>query len=669
MQRKRPVATLCGWTPRCQCRLRGPQKPIGEPLRLRLQPALFVLFTMLLYAAVQLHFDRAGMYQISGDEPHYLVNGLSIAQDGDLKLDNNYAALNNPGIGPLFPHAYETANGWYPFRGIGVPLLVAWPGTYFGAVGARVALALLVGLLTLPVYYVARRVLHDSTLSIAVSAAFLWALPFVVCAGLLFPDVLTGALSFAATALLFARTDAVWRLRDRVLFACAVSAICVVYWRHLPVLGVFALAFIAQSLWLHGVRSVAQFKLRALFSRPSFRQDLGVLVALALCVAFTAAYILWYQLTSRGDGFIYITAPWRWIEPFVGHHLDQNHGILWRNPLLWLALPGWYLLWRQQRALFVLIAALYVVLLLPQCMTDMQYGAHGIGGRYTWNFIWLWFFPLCAMIAWMRDIRHAGRCLGALIGASFFWQLTMAPQWFTGAQGNRLLMFQSVKTPFTGSILGEARWILPAFNFDGSAFSSLLNLWWLALVLLALAFVPLMRLIRIPRQRLIAALAVSVATLGVSLLGLARSSQPSTLAIEADYIASDEPLLNEARTRAPGQGGFVGYYARFKLAPGHYRCEFDYTAPLGGVGWELRRAAQMGNSARIDIGVLPPVSESHPRGRPLSDASFNFNVGIDDEWPIAGVSLWTDGTGPVSLRSINLTRLGPPTGPSGQPQD
>ena len=636
----------------------------------RLRALLFVLLTALLYAAVPIYFDRTGMYHVTGDEPHYIINGLSIARDGDLKLDNNYREWTAFAIGPMFPHAYSTADGWYPFRGLGVPLIVAWPADWFGPVGARVALALLMALLCWPVYRVALHTLGDQNWALALSGGFLWALPFLVCAGLVFPDTITGALTFSALAAILLRRDAKWNASSRIAFALATSMICLVYWRHLPVLGVLALAFLAQSLHLHGVRSFAEFDLRRLLRLPTVRADLAVLVTLTLTVAATTAYILLYKLTSRGDGFFYITPVWAWVEPFVGHHLDQNHGILWRNPLLWLALPGWYLLWRQNRALVVLIAALYLVLFIPQCITDMKYGAHGIGGRYSWNFIWLWFLPLCASANWLRE-THAGRQFLAIsLGVGALIQIVMAVRWLSPETGELLLMATAPKVAFETNIFAELRWLLPWFNLEGSSFRNPLNAWWMAMVALALATVPLTRLLRTrPSAQIAAACLLVLSGVLASLWGLNRSFDEQEWRFGVNAIYTEFPVKEGAITRPTGASGYVGYAMVLRLPPGRYRVSYSYLAPLGGAAWELRRAIRMGTTHRIDTGPLASTSELTRNGFENSKTEFEFNVGNGDLWPIAGFNLWSDGSGPVSLSGITITRLGPPTGPSGQPQD
>jgi len=70
-----------------------------------------------------------GTYAGSGDEPHYLIVAQSIAFDGDLDVENNYAQQNNLiGAGGLQPglHAQRGRGGVLrPIHDIGLPLVAA----------------------------------------------------------------------------------------------------------------------------------------------------------------------------------------------------------------------------------------------------------------------------------------------------------------------------------------------------------------------------------------------------------------------------------------------------------------------------------------------------------------------------------------------------------------
>jgi hypothetical protein len=607
--------------------------------------------TAFLYAAVMVQFHRANQYEMAGDEPHYVINGLSIFADSDLKLDNNYANNGLFNVGPLFPHTYQTDQGVYPFRGLGVPLIVGWPALHFGEVGARVALALFIGLLTAVGYRLAAVRLGEP-IGTAVAASFFCALPFLVAAGLAFPDMATGALSFVAVGALSLRRDARWSTPARVGFTLATAAIVLIYWRHLPVLALLGVAMMLASLKQHGVNHWRDIDGPRLWRQSSFRADVASFVALILAGLLTLAYIFGNDLQNQGNGFFYVAPVREWIEPFVGHHLDQNHGILWRNPLLWLALPGFVLLWRHERALLLLIGALYVLLFVPQCMTNMLYGAHGIGGRYTWNFVWLWLFPLCAMLKWMID-RGLERTVWIALGLAVLYQLLLATQWLDPRHGD-VLKRDNIQAgaQLVYNVFGDWRFVLPEFNFQADSFASPVNVFWLVLAALAFAAVVLAERLnsRTGRRALVVAI-VGVGVL-VGSIGLARREQPASMKM---------PVV--PMTPPPGAVGYIGYGLAQQVPPGLYRINISLLAPHGGAVWDLRRAQQMGSSERIDTDVIPqtPPTGAHDA---IADGVV-FNVGADDVINVLGFNVWSENWGPVKLRKVRLTRLGQPTGPTG----
>lgn len=610
-------------------------------IRFKLIPSfLLVAATVLLYVAVQLHFDRASMYVVTGDEPHYIINGLSIAEDRDLRLDNNYQQWHDSQVVPMFPHVYKTQQGWYPFRGLGVPVLVALPAMYFGPVGARVAMAAFAALFTLAGLFWIRRTIEDGELATLAFVAFFWALPFLAAAGLVFPDMLTGGICFTALVLLNARTTAAWPALTGALFSLSVCALVFVYWRQLPVLFLFAGLSAFRSLTLSGF-SIGQF--RQFFRSPAGRRELWVQIPIAVAAVLTLLYVAANDLLSQGDGFFGLAPASRALETFIGSHIDQNHGLLWRNPLLWLALPGWYLLYRDHRFLFFGCVLLYVFLLLPQCVADMMYGAHGVAGRYTWNIVWLWLLPFFLVIKQVASLQgNARRALDVVLIAGVGLQLLLALHWLSPAYGD-LLMRDNVQPDlaFVNNLFGEFRFILPAFNFTQSAENSV-NWWW-AFVFFSLLLIPFVYR-RVPTKRVLITLAAFsvLVTLGVSLHALERRSAIITIELPVKTL----PLTADK--------GFVAYGVACQLARGRYAASFEILAPAGGGAFDIHAFGLNGFSQRITAGMLPISGSAN-----AATQTVEFTVPANSIWPTVNFNVWTEGQGPVVVRAIRLSRLGP----------
>jgi hypothetical protein len=135
----------------------------------------------------------------TGDEPHYLITAESIAFDLDVDLTNDYASeervLRMVNVFPLGPHAfvYKESGELRPFRGVGLPAVLAPGAALGGLTGARLVMVLIAALLADQLW----RLLRDLRLrrlyrGLAWGAA-VFCLPVVVFTSQIYPE-LPGAL-------------------------------------------------------------------------------------------------------------------------------------------------------------------------------------------------------------------------------------------------------------------------------------------------------------------------------------------------------------------------------------------------------------------------------------------------------------------------------------------
>jgi hypothetical protein len=139
----------------------------------------------------------------TGDEPHYLITAESIAYDLDVDLRNDYASpervLRMVNVFPLGPDAfvYKESGELRPFRGVGLPAVLAPGAALGGLTGARIVMVLIAALLADQLYRLLRDLRLRWRYRVLAWAAALFCLPIVVFSSQIYPE-LAGALLVVA---------------------------------------------------------------------------------------------------------------------------------------------------------------------------------------------------------------------------------------------------------------------------------------------------------------------------------------------------------------------------------------------------------------------------------------------------------------------------------------
>ncbi len=135
----------------------------------------------------------------TGDEPHYLITAESIAYDLDVDLRNDYASaervLRMVNVFPLGPDAfvYKESGELRPFRGVGLPAVLA-PGVALGGLtGARIVMVLIAALLADQLYRLLRDLRLRRRYRVLAWGAAVFCLPVLVFSSQIYPE-LAGAL-------------------------------------------------------------------------------------------------------------------------------------------------------------------------------------------------------------------------------------------------------------------------------------------------------------------------------------------------------------------------------------------------------------------------------------------------------------------------------------------
>jgi hypothetical protein len=428
-----------------------------------------LLLPAVVYVGVVLGWAQAGAVRLTGDEPHYLVIADSIARDFDLDVRNNYERDAETGAihGPIDWHSMNGSGGRYSDHGPGLPALLAPAFVLGGALGARIFLALLVGLLPIAFFAAARRQLGEGG-AVLIALTLSLGLPFTAAAGQLYPDVLTGLCVLTALLLIDAERRSSSPLRTLAL------AILLFYlpWLHLKNQAPALLLLVAWAVVRVQGAATRDARLAAVWP---------CLVPVAAMLALAA-----YHVHAFGDW----TGPFRpgaqdaparrIVMVLFGLHLDQSQGMFVQQPLLWFGLVGLGFFALRERSAAIFVAVVYASMIVPNAMHLNTYGGWSFAGRFGWSSAPLWIFPLTAAFAWLGRRRLAW--LGLLSFAAL-WSAWLATTWVP----TPAVFYPQGRTEADRSTLvGPLRDVLPSF-VDPDGFESHLPNWvfvWLAVLLL-----------------------------------------------------------------------------------------------------------------------------------------------------------------------------------------
>lgn len=115
------------------------------------------------------------------------------------------------------------------------------------------------------------------------------------------------------------------------------------------------------------------------------------------------------------QGFLGITAL-RW-EAFVGSTVSADNGLITLAPWLLAAVPGWWLLWRDERRHVAVSVACVIIYLLFISSINFWRGGWGVGPRYITALLPFLLPPIAAAVAW-SDAAPGRWWARALIGAA-----------------------------------------------------------------------------------------------------------------------------------------------------------------------------------------------------------------------------------------------------------
>lgn len=399
-----------------------------------------------------------------GDEPHYLMVADSLLRDGDVSLEQDYAARRYEAFyrkGELSAHYRVRGKHGeiYSLHAVGLSLLLVPAYALGGYAGASFFMALLLGLLVHQL-----RGLVDAWLgqpSPAGAVAWLVGLspPLLHYAGLIFTEVPAALLLTVALRL----ADAPARLRGLRLLGL-VGAIAFLPWLNVRYAALAALAL----LYALGMRPAP--RVSALLAAS------GALSGLALAVYHRALYGFFDP--RRVYGGQPELAVSQLPEGLAGLLFDQEFGLLVYAPVLVLAAPGLVLLWRSRPRAGLVALALVVSVLLVSGSWHMWRGGWNPPARFLVPIV-----PVLA-VGLASCLRHGVGPAAALLAGWSLWA------GIAGASEPRLVHRDRDGTaPLYRAYSGAEEWtrLLPGYVLADPDRHRLAAVWCLALGAAALA--------------------------------------------------------------------------------------------------------------------------------------------------------------------------------------
>ncbi|MCC7416682.1 MAG: hypothetical protein IT176_06020 [Acidobacteria bacterium] len=367
---------------------------------------------------VNLFFAATDRLPLTGDEPHYLVMADGVLRDRTFDLRSAYAREGETNAiygSPLpAPHVVIVNHRWGPYHEPGLAMIVALPFAVAGALGSRLALCLMAGLLPWVGYRFLRARLPESIAAwLAVGVAT--CVPIVFGAAQIYPDLLAGV---ASLALLIWLVDA--SLEQATMGRWAL------FWLAAGLLPWLNAKFLAATAAL----GIAAFILLLADARRCHRPPALATAGLALVGPLSlAAFHVWAFQTPIGPrGLSEVASPFgRAAMMFLGLHFDQAQGMFWQQPLLLLGVFGLVPFVRRQPALAFAWLLLYAALIVPNSLELARYGGGGPAGRFGWSAAWLWLLPMAAAVE--ADPGRRERWIVPLVAVALVYQAGLAVRW------------------------------------------------------------------------------------------------------------------------------------------------------------------------------------------------------------------------------------------------
>jgi hypothetical protein len=210
--------------------------------------------------------------------------------------------------------------------------------------------------------------------------------------------------------------------RSTALRSCTIGLLCGLAMLTRPT---EIISLLLPLLW--GVASIKDFKNRLQFLLSHFKYVLTL--GISCGAVFSLQLLYWKWLSGHWFVYSYQDQGFDWLHPHhIGGLFGYGSGWLTYNPIMWLVLPGWYFLWRQQKSVFTatfLWGTLYIYIAYAWCI--WWYGHRAMVQSYV-----VYSFPLAAIVHYFLQIKWRKYLLIFLISTTAFYNLWQIKQYHYG---------------------------------------------------------------------------------------------------------------------------------------------------------------------------------------------------------------------------------------------
>ncbi len=417
----------------------------------------------------------------TGDQPHYLLETISLLDDGDLDLRNNYTTdesfgqFSSPGRqrggfrgipvsyrlhpdGHIVVRTTGAGEVWYPKHNAGLPILLI-PGWLFGKAaeptmllltadggagwpGTVLQMNVIGALLATQVFLLAWDVARSRSVAWAICIALSCSVPLAIVTMLLFAETPGALATIYAFRHLMRLTlpRAHWRV---ALVSFAIGALPWLNPRFLLFAACLSL-LAAASVW-RLVRADEQASGTTLAARAMLHWR--TLVLLGSPMLLSALGTIWYHQTYFGsplgisdqyEGFFVPTfeggqlgADWlALLLATLGVLFDRQFGLLTFAPVYILAAVGMTALWRdaEQRVLVLTLAVVAIPYAALTADFRVWWGGWSPPARYLSALAPLMALPLAASLIALHGVRWYRLLFGALAGLGLMLMIGFVAQ-------------------------------------------------------------------------------------------------------------------------------------------------------------------------------------------------------------------------------------------------
>ncbi len=353
-------------------------------------------------------WNGSSRYNITGDEPHYLVIASGIVRHGTLEQSVPYKEefekkeIYKSGLADT--HVIHGPNGLFSVHNIGLPLLISLPFYFGGVVGVKLFMIFVCGVGLVVAWTISGAFSSDLKVRFFATLATYIALPLIPASNQIYPDIVAGVIALGGLYWFMTTTKG----RSLVNEGLWAGAIAFLPWLQIKFAATCLVLIVAlgfkilletkdiKRISLISVVAIVSYAALGLYNYYAFRNISGPYTSEALQLSKTSLMVL------------------------LGLHFDQNQGFLLQNPI---ALVGVFFigaLFVYNKSTSLLLVLVFLSLIVPNGMHPNWYGGWSFSGRFAWSAAIIFFLPTIFGLIKLADINT--KAFSAIIGASLLLQ-------------------------------------------------------------------------------------------------------------------------------------------------------------------------------------------------------------------------------------------------------